>query len=82
MDKKDEIKILVGALMDMFSPNNERISPTDITTMLMLFRWILELQNEVITQTEYNQRVATWQEQIGVLKDTIINQYKPIDDGE
>jgi len=48
----------------------------------MLFRWILELQNEVITQTEYNQRVATWQEQIGVLKDTIINQYKPIDDGE
>lgn len=77
MNKKDEIKILVGALIEMYSPHNERISPTDITTILMLFRWMLELQNEVITQSEYNQRIDTWQKQKGVHKDTIFKQYNP-----
>ena len=76
MDKKEEIQILVGELMKRFSPHNERISPTDITTMLMLFRWMLELQNEVITQTEYNHRVAKWQTQVGILKDTIFETNK------
>jgi hypothetical protein len=76
MNKKQEIQFLVGQLMDMFSPNNERISQPSITRMIMLFRWMLELQNEVITQTEFNQRVTKWSEQVGVLEDTIIKHYK------
>ena len=76
MDKKQEIQLLVGALIKMYCPNNERISPTDISTILMLFRWMLELQNEVITQTEYNHRVAKWKAQVGILNDIFINETK------
>jgi len=76
MNKKQEIQFLAGQLMEMFSPNNERISQPSITRMTMLFRWMLELQNEVITQTEFNQRVSKWSEQVGILEDTIINHYK------